>query len=112
MQAFEYAIGHITRELRITREQVLNDTNFIAAILSYHIAPPPLVYTANATVAAKRIFTLLPKADLHFRRTSKTYYVNSARIIAADVPAGMSVVQVVDKVLFPPNYRRYRTRSA
>lgn len=93
------AFAKLLKALHITADQLLSNEKLLTIILEYHIVPQVIPSSAIKGPAYKT--TLLAGADLKVNRVKGKVKVNSATVIQADVPAGKSVVHVIDEVLLP-----------
>ncbi|KAK4222502.1 FAS1 domain-containing protein [Podospora fimiseda] len=86
------AIGNLVSGLTIEQ---------LTSILGYHVVPGAVVYSTDVTngLTAKS----LQGTDLNFRVVDGEVWVNSAKVIAADVLVANGVVHVIDGVLNPDN---------
>lgn len=79
-------------------ERLLANPTALAGVLRYHIAPGRYSAADLRTVAPAtlngRLLTITPQGD--------SLLVNDATVLAADIPAGNSMVHVIDRVLVPP----------
>lgn len=79
-------------------ERLLANPTALAGVLRYHIAPGRYLASDLGTVAPAtlngRLLTITPQGD--------SLFVNDATVLAADIPAGNSMVHAIDRVLVPP----------
>lgn len=98
-QAFLTAI----QNLGLSPDSLLNSQDLICGILQAHIVPS-IIPSSAATATPISVPTLLPGFNVTiFRAADGTVMVNEARVLAADVPAGKSVVHIISAVLLPPS---------
>lgn len=97
-EAFTAALAN----LGLTAEQLLADEPTLTRILSYHIVKG-VVPASAATAAVKNLDTLLPGGSVAVKLDGSDVMVNDAKVVAADVKAGLSLVHVIDAVLLPPD---------
>jgi len=74
----------------------------LAALLSYHVVPAKVPSTA-ATIRPQRIQTLKSEGDqtIRVQRINDRVYVDTARVVQADVKASNGIIHVINKVLLP-----------
>lgn len=101
--AFERALT----ELGLTAEELLEDTDTLNAILSYHIIPgaftsDDLWITYLSNIGTPRLSTLLPGITLDLLLQDNSIVLNYAAVILPDIPATNGVIHVIDAVLIPP----------
>ncbi|KAK4185460.1 FAS1 domain-containing protein [Podospora australis] len=89
--AFE-AIGNLVAGL--TAEELAN-------ILGYHVIPGAVVYSTDVTDGAS--VASLQGEELNFRVVDGNVWVNSAKVVQANVLIANGVVHVIDGVLNPAN---------
>ncbi|KAG1657210.1 hypothetical protein FOA52_008243 [Chlamydomonas sp. UWO 241] len=112
--AFEAAL----KTLKMTAAQLLADKALLTKVLAYHIVPS-VVPASHITSHKIWAITLLRGAYLTIQRVSGEVRVytglwwngnranlgpENAKVVIADVPAGASVIHVVDQVLLPSNW--------
>ncbi|KAK3994823.1 FAS1 domain-containing protein [Cladorrhinum sp. PSN332] len=73
----------------------------LTGILGYHVIPGAVVYSTDVPNGAS--VKSLQGTELNFRVEDGTVWVNSAKVIAADVLVANGVVHVIDGVLNPDN---------
>ncbi|KIZ06076.1 fasciclin-like protein [Monoraphidium neglectum] len=99
------AFAKLITALKTTPEKLLADKALLTKVLSYHVVP---VGAAKSTSLknGQKWATLLKGQDLTVDLSKAGTVVikgatNSATVVAADVPAGKSIVHVIDTVLVP-----------
>jgi len=93
--------------LKTNSSALLANKPLLNSILSFHIVPG-IVPTSAATREGATFPTLLSGQTLVFTKTGifkKSYevtgYKTTAKLLKKDVPAGGSLIQVIDRVLIP-----------
>ncbi|KAI8462205.1 MAG: Fasciclin domain-containing protein [Monoraphidium minutum] len=98
------AFGKLLAALKMTPEKLLADKPLLTKVLSYHVVPA--VAQSKSLKNNQKLPTLLKEQGLTVD-LSKAGTVtiagatNKAKVVAADVRAGKSVVHVIDTVLVP-----------
>lgn len=100
--------------LGVSKDELLGDEHLLTRILAYHVIPHPVAssaFSSRKTIAA----TTLPGAFLTIQVVAGEVRIENgllwhgdvgadeAKVTTADIPAGFSVVHVIDKVLVPPS---------
>jgi transforming growth factor-beta-induced protein len=96
-EAFEAALG----ALGLTAQQLLADTETLAAVLLYHVAAGKLF--AENVVATDRVQML----DGNYANVSLMdggAYIENAQITRTDINVSNGVIHVIDAVILPPNF--------
>lgn len=98
------AFAKLFAALKTTPEKVLADKALLTKVLSLHVVGLPAL--SKSLKSNQKLPTLLKGQELTVDLSKAGTVVikgptNSAKVIAADVPAGKSVVHVIDTVLVP-----------
>jgi transforming growth factor-beta-induced protein len=94
------AFAALLATLNTSAADLLGKTDLLTQVLSYHIIPS-VIRSADIPNGATAV-TTLEGSNVTVVKTGNRVTVNGARVIRADVAAGLSVVHVIDAVLVPP----------
>ncbi len=83
-----------------TVEALLEDTDALRAILTYHVVPGRVM--AADVVQLERAQTV-QGAYVQIRTYGESVRINDATVVAADVEASNGVIHVIDTVILPPS---------
>lgn len=97
----EEAFAAALEALGITAEELLADTDLLAAVLTYHVVPgnnmaADVVGLDGADVETVNGATVAVSVD------GDTVMVNDATVVQTDIEASNGVIHVIDTVLLPP----------
>lgn len=84
----------------ISAEDLLNDTESLRLVLSYHVVPTVILAEDFIALDNGYIGTLLAGAPLAFR-VDGAVFINDASVVAPDIELSNGVVHVIDRVLIP-----------
>jgi len=72
-------------------------TNDLANVLGYHVLPGKIRFSTELLAADQVVLPTLQGTNLTIRRDGGNVFVNSARVVLADVITANGVVHVLDK---------------
>jgi hypothetical protein len=100
--AFEKAF----MDLNITAQELLNETELVTALLSYHVIPAGAVMSSNLTNGTSFTTALADAGNLTaiIEGGNVSFVGNgtNATVVTPDIMVGASVIHVIDTVLLPP----------
>eukprot|EP00798_Chlamydomonas_sp_ICE-L_P007928 gene7928-1141_t len=94
------AFTEVLIALDLTTDDLLADVELLTQILSYHIITS-VVPSSNITASPTNAKTFLG-SSLTATLIDGNVFINDAEVTTADVPAGQSIVHIINKVLIPP----------
>jgi uncharacterized surface protein with fasciclin (FAS1) repeats len=95
--AFEAALA----ALKLTKEQLLANTELLTAVLTYHVFSGK-VLAADVVGLNGQEVTMLNNLKVKVTVEGETVKINDATVTTADLVASNGVIHVIDKVLLPP----------
>ena len=83
-------------------EKLSNDRDLMSRVLAYHVisSQSPLVSEQIKPPVSLRT---LERSEIMITKRRGQLYVNSARVVAADIEASNGVIHAIDQVLIPPD---------
>ncbi|GBF88047.1 hypothetical protein Rsub_00759 [Raphidocelis subcapitata] len=106
------AFTALIAELNTTAADLLANKKLLTSVLSYHVVPVPAL--SSELTDAQVLPTLLPTANITVSKPPGVAGVSvfnakctravcppAAKVVAADIKAGKSVIHVIDRVLLP-----------
>jgi uncharacterized surface protein with fasciclin (FAS1) repeats len=73
------------------------DTLDLAGILGYHVLPQQVLFSTEFLSEDRMTFGTLQGTNVTVRRDGKQVFVNSARVVIADILTSNGVLHVLDK---------------
>jgi len=92
------AFAQLLEDLGMTKDELLDDTDLLTTVLTYHVTTNALF--AEAVLAKDE---LIPLQGEPIEVDADNLKVNDSNLIAIDVAASNGVIHVVDAVLLPPS---------
>lgn len=108
------AFARLLKDLKISKKDLLKQTDLITQVLLYHVVPAPVKSTdlkirqtvQTALEGKTGLVKITNKYNAHLKEQVVRLYTTSdgtAKVIQADVLAGKSVVHAINRVLIPGN---------
>ena len=97
----EEAFAELLATLGVTAEELLADTETLAAVLTYHVVPLEATSELVVTLDGAEVETL-NGAPVLISVDGDNVMVNDANVLAVDIEASNGVIHVIDAVLLPP----------
>lgn len=93
--------------LGLTAEELLADTDTLAAVLAYHVVPgtfyaEDVLAVADAMEGEFEIATALSGTTVTISFDGTNVFVNDATVVSTDIEASNGVIHVIDSVILPP----------
>lgn len=93
--------------LGLTAEELLADTDTLAAVLAYHVVPgtfyaEDVLAVADAMEGEFEIATALSGTTVTVSFDGENVFVNDATVVSTDIEASNGVIHVIDSVILPP----------
>ncbi len=97
----EEAFAAALAALDVTAEDLLADTELLAAVLTYHVLPVEAPAEVVVSLDGQSVATV-NGAEVAISVDGSTVMVNNATVVATDIAASNGVIHVIDTVLLPP----------
>ncbi len=94
------AFGDLLTLLKLTKEQLLADTETLTKVLTYHVVPGKVLAADVVGLNGKDVATV-EGGTVKVTVEGETVKINESTVVQADIEASNGVIHVIDKVLLP-----------
>ena len=98
----EEAFAAALAALDVTAEDLLANTELLAAVLTYHVLPLEAPAEVVVSLDGQSVATV-NGAEIAISVDGSTVMINNATVIVTDIAASNGVIHVIDTVLLPPS---------
>ena len=98
----EEAFAAALAALDVTAEDLLANTELLAAVLTYHVLPVEAPAEVVVSLDGQSVATV-NGAEIAISVVGDSVMVNNATVIVTDIAASNGVIHVIDTVLLPPS---------
>ena len=94
------AFGDLLTLLKLTKEQLLADTETLTKVLTYHVVPGKVLAADVVGLNGQEVATV-EGGKVKVTVEGETVKINDSTVTATDIEASNGVIHVIDKVLLP-----------